>query len=300
MSDRVALYTTIYPGVEPYLAPWYRSVMSQTDRSFDLWIGLDGLTPDAVSAACGAPVDATWIRREPNDTPTAIRLRAIERMVAEYPAIVFVDSDDVLHPRRVASARAALEAHELTGCALEVIDQHGSDLGIVFGPPAAQNAASLLPRYNVFGLSNTAYRSELLGRCLPVDINCGLLDWQLATRAWAFGASLGFDRIPQMLYRQYAANIARVILPFTERHVAGATDHVLAHYRCALARSGVTSGWHRAALALEYERAGNFRDAITASPDLLTQYVAALNQLAPMYVWWWSVAHPDLENLWRN
>ena len=40
-AERLALYTTIYPGVEPYLADWIHSVDAQTDRAFDLWVGLD-------------------------------------------------------------------------------------------------------------------------------------------------------------------------------------------------------------------------------------------------------------------
>ena len=30
---RLALYTTVYPGVERYLADWYASVRRQTDRT---------------------------------------------------------------------------------------------------------------------------------------------------------------------------------------------------------------------------------------------------------------------------
>ncbi len=40
---KVALCTTIYPGVEAYLPDWYRSVRAQTDRDFQLWVGLDGI-----------------------------------------------------------------------------------------------------------------------------------------------------------------------------------------------------------------------------------------------------------------
>ena len=61
-AERLALYTTIYPGVEPYLAEWFRTVDAQTDREFDLWIGLDTLSPADVAAACGRPCTADWVR----------------------------------------------------------------------------------------------------------------------------------------------------------------------------------------------------------------------------------------------
>ncbi len=35
---KLAVYTTIYPGVEPYLPDWCRSLLGQTDQSSDLWI----------------------------------------------------------------------------------------------------------------------------------------------------------------------------------------------------------------------------------------------------------------------
>ena len=38
---RIGVYTTVYPGVEPYLLDWYRSLRQQTDQEFQLWIGLD-------------------------------------------------------------------------------------------------------------------------------------------------------------------------------------------------------------------------------------------------------------------
>src|SRR6266508_5236746 len=95
-SDRLALYTTIYPGVEKYLAAWYNSVSLQTDRHFDLWIGIDSLSTDQVIAALGTEPRATWIVAEAGVSRAQIRQKAIEQMVDAYQAIVFVDSDDLL------------------------------------------------------------------------------------------------------------------------------------------------------------------------------------------------------------
>ncbi len=41
--EKIAVYTTIYPGVEPFLSEWYTTVQEQIDNHFDLWIGVDGL-----------------------------------------------------------------------------------------------------------------------------------------------------------------------------------------------------------------------------------------------------------------
>ncbi len=50
----LAVYTTIYPGVEGYLADWYRSLRQQTDQDFQLWIGLDMLGSESVQNMLGS------------------------------------------------------------------------------------------------------------------------------------------------------------------------------------------------------------------------------------------------------
>lgn len=296
---RLGVYTTVYPGVEPFLADWHRSVAAQTDRDFDLWIGLDLLEPDAVRRAVGGAVDAHWVPGDPGDRPAQVRSRAIAAMVERYPAVVFVDSDDVLHPTRVQAARAALADADVAACALAIGDADARDLGLRFGP-ADGDGRALIARCNVFGLSNTAYRSAVLQDCLPVPDGCVLYDWLLATRAWAAGASMTFDREPRMTYRQHGANIAGVLPPFSAAYVARACALVLAHYDFALDPAWPMDAARRGELEAARARASRFRSGALSSPGRLERYVDALNALEPEYVWWWPVAHPDLEELWSN
>ena len=293
------MYTTVYPGVEPFLADWHRSVAGQTDGDFDLWIGLDLLEPDAVRRAVGGAVDAHWVPGDPGDRPAQVRSRAIAAMVRRYPAVVFVDSDDVLHPTRVAAARAALADADVAACALAIGDAAARDLGLRFGP-AVGDGRDMIVRCNVFGLSNTAYRAPVLRNCLPVQDGCVLYDWLLATRAWAAGASMAFDRVPRMTYRQHGANIAGVLPPFSAAYVARACALVLAHYEFALDPGWPMDRARRDELAGAQARARRFRAGALSSPGRLERYVDALNALEPEYVWWWPVAHPDLEELWSN
>ena len=164
----LALYTTIYPGVESFLRDWYRSVLEQTDQDYQLWIGLDTIGVEAAKDAMGADPKATWVAAASGDTPAQIRQRALAQIVERHDGVVLVDSDDVLHPSRVASARAALQTSDLAGCALRLVDQQGRDLGMTFGLPPQARPEDVLPRNNVFGLSNSAFRSDLLRRCLPI------------------------------------------------------------------------------------------------------------------------------------
>jgi hypothetical protein len=275
-------------------------VATQTDRDFDLWVGIDSLPAEDVAEKMGAKSEAIRFIERMKGSPAKIRQQALSQLIDDYAAIVFVDSDDLLYPTRVEAARKALERHEVTGCALTIIDERGADLGLSFGQTDGETIDSLLPRYNIFGMSNTAYRSDVLRRCLPLGETCEIVDWSLATRAWAGGANMHFDPQPQMAYRQYASNFARVLLPFTPEHVLAATRWVISHYRCLLESERPVNGSFGQVLREAYERAKVFQRAITASFETLVDYVNELNHKPPRYVWWWCVAHPELEYIWRN
>jgi hypothetical protein len=241
-----------------------------------------------------------WVEAVEGDTPATLRQRAFAALVSRYDSIVFVDADDVLLPERVESARQMLATFDVTGCALRLIDEHDADLDMTFGPADDDDLPSMLIRWNVFGLSNSAYRASALARCLPVPAECVLIDWLLATRALISGATFGFDREPRMLYRQYARNTARVRPPFTTETVLTATALVEGHYR-ALFESPWTWDWPleaRGPFEAARTRVAAFAEAMRSSPAILDRYVTALNQLPPRGVWWWAVANPELEHLW--
>jgi hypothetical protein len=299
-SERLALYTTVYPGVEPYLGAWYRTVLAQTDHHFDLWIGSDGLSPNAVAGVLGVTPDANWVYGQPGEAGGQVRAHAIELMADAYDSVIFVDSDDLLEPSRVDAARAALAECDVAGCALRIVDEAARDTGAVFGVEAPDDIGTIIARHNVLGLSNTAYRSVVLHRCLPVPPECELVDWLLATRAWASGARVHFDPTPRMRYRQYGRNAAQVLPPFSEEYVVRATRRVLRHYECVKWGGWPLAETPRRAIDDAHRRARVFNGAITASAALRARYVAALNALPPHPVWWWCVANADLEFIWSD
>lgn len=298
MNSRLALYTTAYPEARRFLRAWYESACRQTDLDFDIWMGVDSLTSAELSAAVGRespPVRKLYFR---NATPAQIRQHSLEMLCARYEGIVLTDSDDMLFPTRIEAAREMLEASDLAGCALRIVDSAGRDTGVTFGPGQDDDPVSMLDRYNVFGLSNTAYRSESLRRLLPVPHDCVLIDWLLATRAWMAGARFSFDRTERMAYRQYGANTARVLGPFSTADVCSATSRAMAHYDCLLYEPRSAPEPFRSALVTARTRLVEFRRA-TADPETLSRYVERLNALPRKYVWWWIVARPELEEIWK-
>lgn len=299
--QRIAVYTTIYPGVEMYLPDWYRSVRAQTDQDFQLWIGLDGIEAGAVETAIGAHLEVVWVPSEPGNTPARIRQRSLAQIVEDFDAVVLVDSDDILHPSRVAAARTALETCELAACALRLVDQHRQDLGTIVTLPEGAVPDNILPRNNVFGFSNSAYRSELLRRCLPLSAGIVLVDWFLATKAWLMGARLAFDPIVRMDYRQHRANMAPIRFPFDENQVIRDTKKVREHYYLLQAspmENVLPDRWAQVEEAAADVQL--FSEQVVSQPKNLENYVRNLNTLEPQVVWWWDVAQPALKWMWKD
>jgi hypothetical protein len=226
---------------------------------------------------------------------------ALAKIVETASEVILVDSDDLLHPTRVAAARSALQNSDLAGCALRLVDQRGKDLDTTFGLPAHLQLENILPRNNVFGFSNSAFRSDLLKRCLPIPANAVLVDWFIATHAWLLGAKLGFDDEPRMDYRQHPKNMALVRLPFSPDQVSRATALVCQHFRLMLGESMQDFIPDR---YIELERIASevekFNQRIIPDPTRLANYVNAFNAMAAPQIWWSCVAHPALSHLWRE
>jgi hypothetical protein len=297
---KAALYTTFYRAAAMYFAPWYKSVRSQSDRSFDLWIGLDDISACEAQEHTGCGLSASWVENDLDRSPASIRNKAFRMLSEQYAYIILADADDVLEQHRIESAKRALENYDVVACALRLIDQNGRDLNRVFMPNPSVELDEMLPKQNVFGLSNSAYCAETLKRCLPIPHDSVLSDWFLATGAWCGGARLYFDDIPQMRYRQHPSNTAQIMLPFSAPQVLSATKLVLTHYSHVLSAPWSASSEKIEKIRTARMRAEHFYEAIASSPDCLAEYVSALNKLKPRYVWWWCVANPDLEILWTN
>jgi hypothetical protein len=300
-SMTLAVYTTIYPGVEPYLLDWYGSLRQQTDQDFQLWIGLDELASQAIENMLESDLKANWVVAHPGARPAEIRQQALARIVESCDGVVLVDSDDLLHPSRVASARADLQASELAGCGLRLVDQEGSDLALTFSLPPQLEPEDVFPRNNVFGFSNSAFRSDLLRRCLPIPAEAVLVDWFLATRAWLSGARLSFDPVTRMDYRQHPANTARVRFPVNREQVVSDTALVRQHFQLLLDEPIWNAVKERdSALRAAIADVEEFHQRIVLHSAKLAEYVRALNALRPAPLWWCCVAYPALGYMWTG
>lgn len=290
---RLALFTTFFPAVAKWLPAWAESVAAQTDTDFDLCVALDGMTAKEAVEACGMELGARWYEAGPGVTPAGVRSKALLAIVGEYDGVLFVDADDVLLPTRVEAGRDALIGADASCCAMFVVDEAGLECGPVFEPADGFNE---LHRLNVFGFTNSAYRSEALKACLPIPDSCVLVDWFVASTVALKGGTMHTDSTPRMQYRQYGANTARILSPFSQEQVLAAATLVARHYdlleeffeELPYAHTGARDQVHTFIETLQ-------RDAKKAEA-----YVEALNALDQPHVWWSCVAHPQLERTWKS
>jgi len=299
-SFPMVLFTTVYPEGEKYLPDFFTSIDRQDDKEFDLVIGLDRLKTNDVEEYIPKGISIRYIERNPTESNILMRQRAIKMMVKKYTYILFVDSDDILLPTRVSAARHFLELCDVYGCAMRIIDEQGKDLNILFHPPCKSSISTVLPRFNIFGMSNTAYSSKILEKCLPFPEECVLLDWFVATKAWMNDASFIFDSTERMKYRQHSQNTARVLPPFTPEQIIKATHLVLQHYDLILKYMSPPSNKKYIQIKNAQQYICAFDKAINNSPEKFQEYIRKLNKLPPNHIWWSCVAHPELEEIWKN
>ncbi len=305
-SPDIVVYTTVHPGALPYLRAWHASILEQSRRDFDLWIGIDQVSRETLAQAVDRPVVATFVEAKSGEMPARLRERTIERLIDRYSIVVFVDSDDIAAPDRVERAIEAISDADVACCALDLVDTQGERLGDRFEAPdpkgdgVQQVEDSWLLNGNIAGLGNSAFRTDCLRRCLPVPPDCVAMDWLLATRAWLHGARIVYDPCSGGLYRRHLNSVTPISPPFRMADVREATRVVLRHFECVF-QSSADYALDRKQ-AVDARRAGvtEFAAVINASNETAGEYVCAVNSLRTPHSWWSCVAHPALEGIWRR
>jgi hypothetical protein len=128
-----------------------------------------------------------------------------------------------------------------------------------------------------------------------------MVDWLVISQVLAQGKNLYFDAAPQMLYRQYGNNTARVISPYSSEQIKRACTLVLGHYDYLLdifGKKPVKDKLFKNKALERQKEVKRFADFMQNEANLHA-YTEKINYLKPIYSWWEIVAHPDLEYVWQ-
>ena len=298
----IALYTAVYPGAARFLAAWYASVQAQADRDFDLWISLDGLTEAAVAAQLGHRPAATFVVAETGSTPAQVRQQALTRIADHYDAVVLVDSDDLLHPDRVAAARAWLDGADVAACGLRLVDEAGQPLGVSLATPGEGEAESdPAPHQRVRALEHGLPVRRAAS--LPADPG----------RGRPGGLVPDHDGLAPGRTAGLRSDATDGLSPARRKH---GPNPVAVHGGARAGRHGagpraLPAGAGRPAGADALPaRATQVREAaadvaafdqrVVEDAAGLSRYVRELNAAPPPLLWWASVAHPPLRSQWST
>jgi hypothetical protein len=312
---RTAVCTAVYPGIEPWLPELCASIAGQTDRDFDVVVILDGLPERTWLERGGRMLAARILQAPAGKTAAEVRNILLANACTSHEALVLVDGDDVMLPERVAAARIDLQRFDVTGCAMELMDQDGRPLGHVFGglrrgdlpradaqacgpadaqacgPADARACGPKDDRYifesNRFGMGNTAWRSAALSACLPVPADCVAADWYVATRARLQGRRFRFDPVPRMRYRQHPNNVAGVLPPFSPDRLLRGARLAAGHFRHVLDLAEAAPGTrYRERLEGASRRVGRFLERAVSDPRWLALFAEELGRSGPLDAWW--------------
>lgn len=302
VQNRLVIYTTVYPGVKPYLKECFDSIQNQTDMGFDLFIGSDGLTKSEVFSVVENEFKASWYFSKPGETPSEIRSNALSQVLDDYKAVILVDSDDILFPTRVEYARQYISNSDVNVCPLELVDSRGNRKGISsWNKPEVVNKNPLrfILTKNIFGFSNTTYKTDLLRQILPIHKKAKAADWYLITKAILKKAKISYDIQSRMYYRQHGNNIAPIVSPFNAKQILNASTIILNHYEVMLEDLDNNHIVIKTKIKIQKERVHRFLSSLESSEEIMNHYLEYLNSNKIVHPWWNFVAHPELEEIWK-
>ena len=278
---RTAVVTVVYPGVEKYLADFFASWASQTDRDFEI------LVVDAGASELDAHIKS-FRSSLPNihilparGGVVELRKKAI-RWAGEkgFDLAIFSDADDFFKADRVATAKALSSLGQVLFNELILVwpdvEKRVPLMSDRFEEGQRLDSADIL-NFNCLGLGNTAAWLENIVPVLDeIPDSTEAFDWALFAKVLARGNSARFTRKTATYYRQHSNNIAA---PFdlSESQILRGVDVKRQHY--AILGASVSR--------LENAYAALSSD-LRSDPAFRGEYCAAVLAAAPEKPLWWE------------
>ncbi len=289
---KTAVYTTFYPSMFKYADDFLNSVAEQNDSEFDLWISLDGLEPKQIKLPNNLSPNYQQIKQAKN--PIEMRKLALSEIAKDYDAIVLVDSDDILYPNRVKAAKMSLGNYDVYACSLDLIAEDGKALGLEFRTQNQENWLEFLTDKNVFGFSNTAYRTNILKEIIDIPCQTIMMDWLVVLKALVNqNARLYFDHDIHMAYRQYAKNVNNIISPLSSGNIIRASKLLLDHQLILEKELHDIEPFKK-----HFATVDLFAEYISNEANL-ANYLRELNSQKQVFYWFEQIAYQELEYLWN-
>ena len=214
MGDGVtALCAVLFPGCEPFLADYLRSIREQTDQNFSIMLlndGVKGADTKVIENLIGFGLEIL----SGAGSPANNRVKLINRCIdAGFKKIIFSDVDDVMAPNRAEVVNSLLERHDLVVNDLHLISENGEVIRpeVVSSRLGNQRAFEFedLVEKNFCGMTNMSFCAPISGE-IRVPRHAVAVDWLIASQLLLNGRQGLFTSSTTTGYRQHSGNVAGI------------------------------------------------------------------------------------------
>lgn len=288
MVNEVAVVSTVYPGMLPFLGNFLDSLEQQEFQEFDLLLANDGV--ENLGSRVGQR-SFPWSSFEPGGSISDIRRALLKAALTKgYRKIVLADSDDTFADNRIGLMCRMLDSDSLVVNDLDLCDAGGRVSDQRYFSRRLDDGDLLdrdsLLHGNLMGLSNTAVAAEvLIGSPALQAGDCIAFDWFLWSSILLAGVKGKFTSETSTLYRIYGENTAGLPQYITEPFVRKGVQVKRQHYALM---AGLDDGFQ--GLADEFE----WTSRQMQSRAWLNDYLDALraNEIENN-LWWEKIRTPS-------
>ena len=277
-----AFFTTIYPGVEPFLGEFVDSLNRQTDGDFTLVVISDE-SPEGrklIESSCERPLK---VLATSGMSPAGNRRRGIEFCRQHFDKIIFGDCDDYFAPNRVKVAIDLLGDFDLVVNDIDLVDEDSTIIEPAYWTQRLASETEFDDRFlidrNLAGFTNTALRASALPKDLKVPDSTVAVDWYYFYRSLQGGNRGVFTRKTSTSYRQHGANTIG-LGDLNKERIERSLEVKLAHYESLIEQDKT--------LELIVGSRINFLKNLRDNSVALRQYIEAMCRSTITHCMWWE------------
>lgn len=286
----------LYPGVEPFLEDYFGSIVNQSTKNFELYLFKNDFTSSLNEylerfSLAGIKVKLLDVPL-PTKSPLSARQFILNTLRAEFVRgeienIIFTDSDDYFHEKRVELSLQALVSSDIVFNDLTPFTSETREFfpSLFSQRPFTKLAFKDMLNKNIVGYSHVAMKAKHLQK-LPIIIPeslGGVTDWWFFSLLLAQGLEAVFIDGATTYYRQYSLNTAGLKGKFTLEQIEFGLEVKRRHYTVLLS---YLSEDQKLLVEEELEKIKKLEEKFYF-PQAKQDYLVKINEIASNKIFYW-------------
>jgi len=281
----------LFPQIIKYYLDYRKSLVNQTDTSFDVLIYCDQLVGNTFVETLDDTLNEIWIINDKYRSPSAIRRYLIEFAIERaYDNIVFSDCDDFYSNNRIEISKRCLESTNIVFNELDLVAEDSTPLSPGFCNeyfrviPGSYYGIDRIKNGNIIGLSNSAINIKKMGfPKVPIPDGIVATDWWLFSYLLSNNHPAFFTNRCKSFYRQTGFNVAGSVPVLDGPLLLSRLKLKINHYY-TLHQVFETTPW-----IADYYDQYCLLEAELSNRQFLNKYLKMINRnMKHIYDGWWS------------